>query len=369
MTNNAGASPSRENHAATAKSGPDRLPALDGVRAFAATAVLLGHLPRHLTTTMARDVGFAMDLFFVLSGFLITRILLADRAAGRSKRRFYLRRALRIFPAYYLMVVLCWVAVAAGRQPALETALATCYLYNFYYPFGEKSFFLAHSWSLCVEEHFYLFWPLVIYGLPWERARRVAIAAACLPLLGLAALLYFAVTPGDVGEVAYSFTLTRAAGLAAGAVLAFEESRLKSDVGRTALLGLGVAAAGLGIDHLPFLPEHAVQLWRGTLIATGIILLVLAGQWSGARPAAALAHPLPAFVGRISYGLYLYHLPIYIWLGTTQDGPGDARASGIAVAATFAAATASYYGIERPLLRLRGRMERRPASGIEAPAG
>ena len=152
---------------------PRHLPSLDGLRAIAVLLVLWQHVPLHtegypLWLEQARWLvnpgNLGVELFFALSGFLITRILLAEQRAGHQVRWFLLRRMLRIFPIYYLLLM-----VMAFWRPADELAWCALYVSNFADVFapaaGPKP--LGHTWSLCVEEHFYLLWPLAVaFGGP-----------------------------------------------------------------------------------------------------------------------------------------------------------------------------------------------------------
>ena len=143
---------------------PDHLPALDGLRALAVLLVLWTHTPLTLQhpelaawSAFVQPGYLGVDVFFVLSGFLITRILLSEKARAVPLWKFMLRRAVRIFPAYYLLVGL--VAAFAWTPDVPWCAL---YLGNVFYPAFGHAGLLQHSWSLCVEEHFYLLWPPLV---------------------------------------------------------------------------------------------------------------------------------------------------------------------------------------------------------------
>jgi peptidoglycan/LPS O-acetylase OafA/YrhL len=324
------------------------IPALDGVRGLAALAVLVGHLPGRFVGEWGQGANLAVDVFFVLSGFLITRLLLADKAGGRGLRRFYWRRALRIFPIYFLVVGLCWVFV-----PSLATLAATVYLSNFHSAFDHTIHPLSHAWSLSVEEHFYLAWPFVVYLCSRERSRTVALWCLVAPMVALL-LASYALMRWDVWGVAYYVTPIRMAGLAAGALMAFDESRLREKPGHTLLVGVALLLLGLSAGQLHWLREPALTFCSRTSMAAGLILMPLAAHWSGSWSAKALGSSLPSTLGRISYGLYLYHFPIYFMFGAL-DVQAEFKWALIAFATTFLAALVSYRLIEEPLLRLKDR--------------
>jgi peptidoglycan/LPS O-acetylase OafA/YrhL len=164
------------------------IPALDGLRGIAVLLVLWAHVPTgSLGTTLETAKLFVkpgylgVDVFFVLSGFLITRILLADREAGVPLSWFWARRFLRIFPIYYLLLAVLWFVERGPEWP-----WCAGYVSNFYFIFhgdhASESSSLRHTWSLAIEEHYYLVWPLVVYAL---RGRR-KLALGAIPLLALA---------------------------------------------------------------------------------------------------------------------------------------------------------------------------------------
>lgn len=241
----------------------DHVPGLDALRGLAVLLILWTHVPPGILGTsidllkgVVQPGYLGVDLFFVLSGFLITRILLVDKDRGRPLKWFLLRRVLRIFPIYYLVVATVWVI-----RPGPELPWCALYASNFYFPFHEQETLLRHSWSLAVEEHFYLLWPLTVYVLPTRKAAFAAVglipfamacAIAAILLDGATGLHWIASTFGESAagsysprELIYMGTMFRAESLALGALLAFSERRIERRPG-TALglaLGAGVAAA------------------------------------------------------------------------------------------------------------------------------
>lgn len=344
------------------------LPILDGLRAIAVLLVLWAHIspftPGYpewlLKVRFLHDPGIqGVDLFFVLSGFLITRILLVERQLGRPVRWFLLRRVLRIFPIYYLLLVVVWFVRGGDDVP-----WCAAYLSNYWFAFGGGVTSLTHTWSLCVEEHFYLLWPpIVAFGGP--RFAHRAIWLGFVPL-AVASIVWFTwVAPSPHSELALRYTSpVRFLSLAAGCLLAFHERSLVARPRLYRWLGVGFLVFGALLSNAvlvvlpmqygqaPLLPPNLYQvsyLVSALLLSTGAMLSCLcAGERSLLR--LLQVAPLRA-IGRISYGLYLYHLPIFHWLGT----PVTVASQALAVGTSFAAATLSFFAIERPILRLGGR--------------
>ncbi|MBP8299387.1 MAG: acyltransferase [Planctomycetes bacterium] len=344
------------------------LPILDGLRGIAVLLVLWAHLspamPGYpewlLKARFLHDPGIqGVDLFFVLSGFLITRILLLEHEQAIPVRWFLLRRVLRIFPVYYLLLVIVW-ATRGGP----DIGWCAVYLSNFYFAFGGGVTSLTHTWSLCVEEHFYLLWPPIL-ALAGPAAARRFLVWLVGPLAIASVVLALYLLEPATAELAQRYTSpVRFFSLGVGCLLAFGEGRIHHHPRRYAWLGitlllLGALSSNAALvvlpmmnSRAPLLPPSLFQasyLLSAVLLSTGTMLCCLcAGRYS---PLQLLrAAPLRA-VGRISYGLYLYHMPIFRWLGE----PATLGSQTLAVATSFAAATASYFAIERPILRFGAR--------------
>ena len=359
---------------------PRHIKSLDGLRAIAVLLVLWCHVPLTLAgypSSLAEarwwiePGSLGVDLFFALSGFLITRILLAEQDAAQPVRWFLLRRMLRIFPIYYLLL-----AIMAFWRPAAELAWCALYLGNFADVLaptpGPKP--LGHTWSLCVEEHFYLIWPLII-GCCSHRVGLRVLKWFVIPVAIASAILVCVLADQHTAEIATQrLSPIRFLTLACGALLAYAEARLNASPKR--LLGFGLAGIALALllhpniwfVYLPFAwlqtawwPLEIAPAWiriQSAILCTGILMWCLAPAARISPIKAALsAAPLRA-VGRISYGLYLYHLPIYHSLLHAQ--PTWSRVL-LVTTLTFAVATASYWLIERPILRYAGRFRHRPA--------
>ena len=349
------------------------LPVLDGLRAVAVLLVLWCHIPlatagypEWLRTAHALvgPGGTGVELFFVLSGFLITRILIREREQQVPVRWFLLRRILRIFPIYYLLLLVMLVV-----QPGAEVGWAACYLLNLRELFGPlPNGPLSHLWSLCVEEHFYLLWPLVVAFSPLGRPKWILLLGV-LPMALVCAYLLCVHQPAEHAMMAVQHTSpVRFLSLGVGSLIAYGEPHLRAAPARHAALAAGFLVPALALHPLllfvvlpyqygvpapvPIQFTPLVWLVQSCLQATVVLLLCLTvgdARWSPLR--LLLLSPLRA-IGRISYGLYLYHLPIFHWL--LRPEPTTANAV-LAIAASFAVATASYFVIERPILRYAGR--------------
>lgn len=352
---------------------PRHLPVLDGLRAVAVLLVLWCHVPSGIPDYPAwlgvahwlvGPGGLGVEIFFVLSGFLITRILLAERERAAPVRWFLLRRMLRIFPIYYLLLL-----ILLPFRPLDELGWCAVYLANLRSITSSMSGPLEHTWSLCIEEHFYLLWPLVVAFAPLRWARRT-LSWFVIPGAVVGAVVVGQLVTNDGGAltiVAHGSPF-RFASLGAGCLVAFAEPWFTAAPRR--LLRLGLALLGAAMLIHPHLVLLLGPTWSGTgewvprtyapviglvhsaVLGTGILLVTLHAQATRRSPLRALAwSPLRA-IGRISYALYLYHLPIYYV--TVRVHPTPAWAA-LAIALTFAAATVSYFAIERPILRVGDR--------------
>jgi peptidoglycan/LPS O-acetylase OafA/YrhL len=368
-------------HATATPDGRARLrhqPALDGLRGLAAAAVLLFH-GGHL------QGGFlGVDAFFVLSGFLITSLLLVEAGdRGRiSLRAFWARRARRLLPA--LACVLGAVALYAwllAQPDELATirgdAFATIgYFANWRAVFTSRDYWslfrspspLDHTWSLAIEEQFYLAWPVVVallaIGARGRRAaRRVLVASVTLAVGSLAwTLVIF--DPTNPSRV-YFGTDTRVASILVGAALA-AWLRLRGPVrSRPARATLEVTAFGalllLALAWSRF-NGSSTALYRGGLFvcALGTALLIAAAVHPRSGPVQRMLsfRPLCA-LGLISYGVYLWHWPIYVVLDASRVHVGGWPLLAIRVAVTLVVAVVSYRVVEQPIRH--GARPRRPA--------
>jgi peptidoglycan/LPS O-acetylase OafA/YrhL len=329
----------------------DRLPALDGVRAIAILLVLAGHF-----IGFGGLAGAGVALFFVLSGFLITRLLLADVDRNGRVRfgRFDWRRVCRIVPAYLAWVGITWLILGDATQHADRTALTglLTYTYNYITPAAYGFNSIIHpAWSLAVEEQFYLLWPLLLTLLGSQRAYRL------LPILFGAGLAWrcIAVFALGVPQTYLDWAFEANAGtLALGCWLAIHQMHggrlwwLRLAKPRWLAIWIGILVCSIGLE---FQALGKAAIWAMPLTALVMFLLTSSALQQGPHP--LLSHRLLRWIAAISYPLYLWHL----WglaIGERMSVPHVLQIT-IAVVASLGLASASYYLLERPILRWRDR--------------
>ena len=353
------------------------IPALDGLRGVAVIAVFVYHAG-HL-----KGGYLGVDLFFVLSGFLITSLLLAEGATtgGIGLVRFWGRRARRLLPALGLTLIgvgvyARFVAFPSELQRIRWDGVATlAYVANWREVFTTvdyESLFLApsplnHTWSLAIEEQFYLVWPLVFVGLVALASRRglsrhrLATATLVVSLgLGAASLgtgLVLGVS-GDWNRV-YFGTDTRAVALLIGAALAAATARFGvAPQGRPRRMLEAFGAIGVVTLTAAWflLPDGSWFLRHGglALCSVAAMLVIAAVSHPQAGPLAVLLswRPLRA-VGLISYGMYLYHWPIIVWLNRDRTGLDGWELIAVQLAVTLVISAASFVLVERPIRHRR----------------
>jgi len=361
-------------------------PALDGIRALAVAAVLA----YHADMPWARGGFLGVDAFFVLSGFLITSLLLIEwRQRGSiGLPAFWARRARRLLPALFLMLIgVAFYAVAFAGPLELGKirgdALATiAYVANWRPVFAGQSYFdqfltpspLRHTWSLGIEEQYYVIWPLLLVLLLAVRraSMRTLVSVSLTLLVSSAVLMALLFQPGHDPSRAYYGTDTRAQSLLVGAVLAMVLPRLGLLRGRSASRSLQAVAvacvAGIGWAWVKT-PSDSVVLYRGgfLLLAMSVAVVIAAAVQPKAGPVGRALSLAPLrWLGLISYGVYLWHWPIYLMLSRSRTGLGEYELFALRVAVTLLVAAASYHLIELPVRR--GAFRRWKASWTLAPA-
>jgi peptidoglycan/LPS O-acetylase OafA/YrhL len=326
-----------------------RLPQLDGLRALAVTFVMAFHfIPGVDRYAPLGSIG--VRLFFVLSGFLITRILLASRQRpiGDALRTFYIRRSLRIFPVFYLVLA---VAALIDIGPVRSTiGWHVTYLTNAYlFERGAWHGSISHLWSLAVEEQFYLVWPFLVLWLPERRL------APVITLMVLISPISRVLIGGPMNSVLPTSCLDS---LGAGALLALPAARdLMIRIGQAIGLPLLASALVLRYAGMTGVPLE-VALDFGVSLASAWLVGAAARGFSGSFGNALQLRPV-VYIGTISYGLYLFHGFIPYVLGRYVPGfvemSWPARAV-LLTAATFSVAALSWRIVEAPLLRLKDRL-------------
>jgi peptidoglycan/LPS O-acetylase OafA/YrhL len=363
-------------------------PALDGLRALAVAAVIA----YHFGAGWASGGFLGVDAFFVLSGYLITSLLLTEwgRDGRISLAGFWVRRARRLLPA--LLVVLGVVALyAAALAPASQLntlrsdgIASLFYFANWHFVLSGQSYFdlfalpspMRHLWSLAIEEQFYLVWPLVVLVcLRVGRGSRKVLAGVCVAGIAASvtvmAMLY---EPADPSR-AYYGTDARAHTLLVGAVLALVLMR-RRPARRGSVMALhtaGLVAAGACVWAWASASDQGAELYHGGSFAFSVAVAVVVASavqpgrrsvWSPLR--AVLSLGALRWVGLISYGLYLWHWPATVILTETRTGVSGAALTVLRLTVTVVAATLSFYLVEQPIRRgaLRGWRGR-----IAVPAG
>jgi peptidoglycan/LPS O-acetylase OafA/YrhL len=361
------------------------MPGLDGLRALAVLAVIAYHLGFGWAPGGLLGVG----VFFTLSGYLITDLLLAGPLSGRGRLRdFWFARARRLLPALFVMlaVVVAWVVVLGPAQsPQFGKAVAAAALYvsNWQLIFQHVSYFarfgppspLNHLWSLGVEEQFYIFWPLLlVVGLRFVRERTahaglrprlaaVTLLLACASAAEMALLFHPSLDPSRL----YFGTDTRAFELLAGAALAmvWPSAWLKATVARGTrrLLDL-VAVVGLvAIGVLVWRTnEYSPFLYRGgfVLLSLATVLVLAALVHPACRLGRVLGVAPLRWIGVRSYGIYLWHVPILVLTTPASAHQTALWRAALQVAATFVVAGLSWHFVEQPIRRgALGRLWRR----------
>ncbi|APW58716.1 O-acetyltransferase OatA [Paludisphaera borealis] len=343
---------------------------LDALRGLACLAILFHHFKPHLL-----PFGWAaVDLFFILSGYLITAIILKN---GRQKHflfHFYMRRGLRIWPIYYLTVLV--VAAASPWLPRTYDYAGLPYILTYTQEVGLHwsrstpafSEYLMHTWSLAVEEQFYLIWPVLVCLVGRRGVVSLALALATAAVCARSSEMYWRVL------------LTRADGLALGALLAALFTARKAIREHSAVPKV-FAAIGLGaVAYLAFLiasggmSKPEAPPWPGpSLLAVNVLGAAIVGlviYYQGRPALSVLRRPRLVKIGQLSYGLYIYH---YVLMLLSDD---LARAFGLGgrpfwrealtAAVIYAVAALSWRYVEMPLLRLKDRFDYRPTARAEA---
>jgi peptidoglycan/LPS O-acetylase OafA/YrhL len=357
-------------HSALTQTAPKavRLPGLDGLRAVAVALVILAHqwfLP-------CGWIG--VQIFFTLSGYLITGILFRSRLEplGHYLRDFYGRRSLRIFPLYFGIIVAFWLATLFGYKLAGLKGLpyAATYTYNIWH--ASSSFvhspLLTHFWSLCVEEQFYLVWPFLVFFCPARHVGRVllglmiagpvvralllwSLSHTSLPVLGSPYVALYVLTPTHIDAFA-------AGGYLALFPLKGSGRALLCSVAAVAFAGLSIVAyshdmlttAAWGFP-LGMAPAYS-YLWGISLLnVTSALLIDFVAH--RAAFAAFLDAAVLKYLGKISYGLYIFHYPLQSLVAHVLPRSGHFTQLVVQCALTVIVATGSFHLWEAPFSRLK----------------
>jgi peptidoglycan/LPS O-acetylase OafA/YrhL len=351
------------------------LPQLDGLRGIAILAVLAYHLGSKLPSlhleTLTRYGWAGVDLFFVISGFLITGILLDSARSEHYFRNFYVRRVLRIWPLYFALLIFVFLLLPVLIPSLRERIFTQCHPWQSYLFFVQNFFVrdfgigpVGVTWSLAIEEQFYLAWPLLVFLLPRKTLPFFLLAVIVLSPIARA----FALLHGASPILLYTHTLYRLDAISAGALLAvwarssrfFRPSTLRFFLA-TAFVGLGASALTLRI----FPATSASSNLRFSALAVLCFGLVgsalLVDQASGMSKVLNLAWL--RYAGKICFGLYLLHVIVFDVLAPERLrflGTGWAGSLGVLAidfAAAMVLATLSWKFFENPILKMKHRFE------------
>ncbi|HEY4838210.1 MAG TPA: acyltransferase [Candidatus Acidoferrales bacterium] len=349
---------------------PKYIPQFDGLRGIAILAVLFAHLTYLNSIRFANIFQYGrtgVDLFFVLSGFLITGILLDTKALPGYFKNFYARRALRIWPLYYGILFLFFVFFPLiFPEHTLSTDRHTwpyyvSYTQNLFYHFN-PSVPLTPTWSLAVEEQYYMLWAPVVFLCGRKSLRNI--------LLGMIVFSFcFRVVSSYRGaplDFVHNFTLCRLEPLAAGGLAALW---LRSDKctpakwARGGMMAVTIGLAGVAIALVDWGSESTIYSYPFLAAAfAGVLALSLMANPANTFVGRALTQGWLVYIGRISYGVYLIHVPIFMGVGVAArriwgkpyySGPRQLLIIFAAFAGVFLFASISWFCFERPILRLK----------------
>jgi len=337
-----------------------RIPQLDAVRGVAILAVMLhnsGTFPR-----LFAQGWMGVDLFFVLSGFLITGILVDTKQSDRYFKNFYVRRCLRIWPLYYSALFFMFVLVPFLRPSEASTVFAArsspwwaypLFLQNFLVPTPTLATgLLGVTWSLAVEEQFYLVWPWVVRYCSYSQVRRVAIAVICI---SPALRFYLSLHHVNI----YSNPFCRLDALMAGALLAVlvrSENFLPSKFLKRAWIGLIIAAPLALLTAILDARWIAFSFTAMASVSFVYLALFSAQKWLQV----VLKNRFLTYTGVISYGLYLLHKIPFDMAKTFHLDGHPLLVLPLAIVASYALATLSWNLLEKPFLSLKRFFEVKP---------
>ena len=342
-------------------------PGLDGIRAIA----VLGVIAYHLDLGWASGGLLGVGVFFVLSGYLITDLLVAGirKSGAGSFGRFWVRRARRLLPALFVMllVTVAWATLFDRSQlPGLRGDIlpAVFYYSNWWYIFHHVSYFaqygpqspLGHLWSLAIEEQFYLVWPFALLAaLRWVRSRRMLVIGSLVLAAGSAVEMALLFVPYTDPTRVYDGTDTRAFELLIGAALAFVWPRTRrfapiTPRARTVLeVAGGAALAGVLVMYWQT-GQYDPFVYRGGMVLLSVLtaILIAVCVHPGARVGRALGVGPLRWIGERSYGMYLWSLPVIV-LTTPQGARESLLRDALQVAGIVAAAALSWRFVEQPI--------------------
>lgn len=346
---------------------------LDGLRGYSALMIILAHSPQvsnsligHSLRTLisASKIGYlGVDIFFVLSGFLITRILIREKKEGNfSFKRFYIKRSLRIFPIYFLTVIICGLLFTWEGVEYTSTFLS-----NYYFSFNNSAHPLRHTWSLAVEEHYYLFWPLIIHFFSSENIRKYYLTIICATIIISLFLLFSYFDSIITDSIIYRMTNFRILSISIGSTFAFNEQGLisqskKQSIVKLLLIFISLYCLSILVHKtilVDLLPKSVLTLFLFSIISSILFVIVLKIENSKSLMNFLFTNKAIVFIGKISYGIYIFHYPIFYFFEITSNqlaGKWITLSEFIApISLVFLLPIFSYYIIEKPLLNYKNK--------------
>lgn len=354
----------------------DRIKTIDSLRFYGALGILFAHFPAFGSSWLAvklHDVlvytsapYLMVELFFCVSGFLITRIIIQEKIKGTFHfGKFFFRRSLRILPLYILTLLVVGIVFSEDVGMLWQLTYTSNFLYIFKGDFGP----LAHTWSLAVEEHFYLLWPLLMCFFSVKTGKWVA--GFIIPILAItfSVIIILATGYDEGGRWLYYGTPSRMLALSVGCYLAFIEKDIIS-MAKWKFTLLIIAGSGLfflnvylgGIRFLPDLPYYFRQYILFAILSFIIISFMIRMNYSHGQGLVNLVfkNKLATYMGQMIYGIYLFHYPVIYFLGYSDlqhTGPAPISVCLVALASTIGLAIVSFHFIESPLLAKRKWLE------------
>ncbi len=362
-------------------------PALDGLRGFAVLMVMFFHssafahdmsgiqlfsgLHYYYLFTLLGETG--VDLFFVLSGFLITGILIDTCNVKNTLKTFYIRRTLRILPLYYVvfLIILGLLIFSPGESgTASKIALHFLYLQNYMPTYNFDIFmYMNHTWSLAVEEQFYMFWPVAF--LFFYRKSPAKALSLCLSLIAVSWFCRWALA--DIGQekLAYTTLFSRMDELCMGAFLSvcfacYKERLVQyADILGYIMLAMAMLLLGSFIVSGTTVAPRTIMINSGLIYCavfyTALLAYIMLADESTSRVKKFFCISYLREMGRISYGLYVFHVPVMMLTGVYMSGYqlgfvlNHLLILGGGGALTFILAFLSYRYFERPILKLKNK--------------
>lgn len=364
----------------TSQNSLRRITSLDGLRGVAIIFVILGHAKGTIDLSNAwinqssivwGNSGLGVRLFFVLSGYLITIIIDTEAKQSENKKLnlkwFYVKRVLRIFPSFYIFISAVFLLNiwSSWNITSREFISAATFTWNYSAFWNENisnegRWFLGHLWSLSLEEQFYIFWPFVFMLLPSRLLRKtILVVILCLPFIRVASYFLFPFQRGLLGMMFH----TAIDGILVGCLIALLAQKMQSNLWIEKLNKYVLALVAVPLFLSPLLESwvsgYSISIGR-TIDAVCLGLFI---AWLHRNPhslfSKALSNHVLVYIGKLSYGLYLWQQLFLTELNTTISGIFPLN-----ILFCFLAAIISYYAVEMPFLALKNTATVRQFSGV-----